>query len=165
MFQGTERLRQVSRLCGGSMFGCIHDWVLVLCLGTGLLGCGLAAGPGDPGDRQGASLTSPNSGLTAEVAEPGLWALSTGNPPVDSALPAAELSYCRAKFGHHPAALDGCQRYANESYRKLEPAFRRASLDSMTMESKRLEGCMRRYDGALGVDWMLVEHCFSRGLP
>jgi hypothetical protein len=33
----------------------------------------------------------------------------------------------------------------------------------MAMESKLLEGCVRRHDGRLGVDWMLVEHCFSKG--
>jgi hypothetical protein len=147
------------------MFRCIHDWVLVLGLGTGLLGCGLAGGPGDPGERRGTSVSSSSSALAGAAAEPGLWALSTENPPADSALPAGGLAYCRAKFGEHPAAFDGCERYAVESYRKLKPAFRRAGFDSMTIESKRLEGCMRRHDGLLGVDWMLVEHCFSRGLP
>ena len=147
------------------MVGSSFDWILVLCLGASLLGCGLASGPGDPGDRQGASPSRPTSAPGTEPSQPGLWALSKGRSPADPTLPAAGPSYCRAKFGHHPAALDGCQRYAAESYRKLEPVFRRASLDAMTTESKRLEGCMRRYDGPLGVDWMLVEHCFSRGLP
>ena len=147
----------------------------VLVLGAWLMACGFASGPRDS---------------TATVAPPSLappvsvWALPTDDWPgaKDESAPgrfgsgklamgrsvhpaAGESSYCQAKFGHHAVAFDGCQRFARESYRKLEPAFERASMDSMAMESKRLEGCMRRHDGPLGLDWILVEHCFSRSKP
>ena len=135
------------------MSASIHGGLGILGLCMAVLGCGLSSGPGEAGDRPGGLPSATESGAYGERSH-----------PEATASPAGGSSYCRARFGSHPAALDGCQRYATESYQRLEPVFRRASLDSMSMESKRLEGCMRRYDGPLGVDWMLVEHCFSRGL-
>ncbi|MDE0884768.1 MAG: hypothetical protein OSB70_04490 [Myxococcota bacterium] len=79
------------------------------------------------------------------------------------ALADTDLAYCQAKFGEHEVALEGCRRYADESYQKLVPVFQRASLDSEAVESKRLAGCVLRHDGPPGVDWMLVENCFARG--
>jgi len=134
---------------------------LIFLWGAALQGCG--------------SVPVSTEAKSAPVAEPvvafpvaqGISApdLATDRPAAfDAAIAQAppEFAYCRAKFGQHASALDGCERYAHESYQRLGPAFRRASLDSMAVESKRLEGCMRRHDGLLGVDWILVENCFSR---
>ncbi len=155
----------------------------VLFLGAGLMACGLASGPRDslemrrPGLSTTPSSTTPSSLWDVPAADSPAGSAKGGakpgaefNGPVavamgEISLPVAgENSYCQAKFGQHAVAFEGCQRYAQESFRKLEPVFQRASADSMAMESKRLEGCTRRHDGSLGVDWVLVEHCFSRGV-
>ncbi|HIG01308.1 MAG TPA: hypothetical protein EYQ66_08400 [Myxococcales bacterium] len=165
----------------------------VLFLGAGLMACGLASGPRDslemrrPGLSTTPSSTTPSSITSSSTTPSSLWDVPAADSPAGSAkggakpgaefngpvavamgeisLPVAgENSYCQAKFGQHAVAFEGCQRYAQESFRKLEPVFQRASADSMAMESKRLEGCTRRHDGSLGVDWVLVEHCFSRGV-
>jgi len=155
----------------------------VLFLGAGLMACGLASGPQDslemprPGLSTTPSSTTPSSLWDVPAADSPAGSAKGGakpgaefNGPVAIAMGeisrpvAGENSYCQAKFGQHAVAFEGCQRYAQESFRKLEPVFQRASADSMAMESKRLEGCTRRHDGSLGVDWVLVEHCFLRGL-
>ena len=150
----------------------------VFLLAIALMACGVARGPGDPADRPYARVPgSPPDWLAIDTMAPGPWGLSadksasvesgwaetSGGVRGSSPTAVGQASYCEAKFGHHAVALNGCQRYAHESFRKLEPAFRRARADSMAMESKLLEGCVRRHDGRLGVDWMLVEHCFSKG--
>jgi len=133
------------------------------------LACGLASGPGE---ESGRSLSAPpratdsaSEALPATRDSSSTWALAFAQERRSSpGSPLAGDSYCRARFGGHAGALDGCQRRALESYRRLEPVFRRASGDAMAMESKRLEGCVRRHGGQLGVDWTLVEHCFSYGV-
>jgi len=160
----------------------------VLFLGAGFMACGLASGPRDSLEVARPGLPTTLASITPSSTTPSsLWDVPAADSPAGSAtggvepgaefngpvevamggifLPVAgENSYCQAKFGQHAVALEGCRRYAQESFRKLEPAFQRASADSMAMESKRLEGCTRRHDGSLGVDWVLVEHCFLRGL-
>ena len=152
------------------------------------MACGLASGPRDSLEVARPGLPTTLASITPSSTTPSsLWDVPAADSPAGSAtggvepgaefngpvevamggifLPVAgENSYCQAKFGQHAVAFEGCRRYAQESFRKLEPAFQRASADSMAMESKRLEGCTRRHDGSLGVDWVLVEHCFLRGL-
>ena len=133
------------------------------------LACGLASGPGEESGRSlsahpRATASAPET-LPATGDSSATWALAFAQDRRSSpGSPVAGDSYCRARFGDHAGALDGCQRRALESYRRLEPVFRRASGDAMAMESKRLEGCVRRHGGQLGVDWTLVEHCFSYGV-
>lgn len=150
----------------------------VLILAAALMACGVAKGPGAPADRahaRGPGLQPER--LAIDSMASGTWpiaadesaSMASGWPGVSGGVrgssPGAvgQASYCEGKFGQQAVALNGCQRYAHESFRKLESAFRRARADSMAMESKLLEGCVRRHDGQLGVDWMLVEHCFSKG--
>ncbi len=76
---------------------------------------------------------------------------------------AAKLSYCEAKYGSDEQALRFCREQARASYERLRPAVTRAKADSFTAEAKLLEGCMRRHNGSLGIDWMLVEHCYGKG--
>ena len=142
----------------------------ILGWGTALLACGLASGPVDSGVRPALPAATPASetGQPPAGAQPSasIWAGASASEIRAAEGPlGADDSYCVAKFGGHAIALDGCRRQARESYRRLKPVFRRASGDTMAMESKRLEGCVRRHGGQLGVDWMLVEHCFSRGMP
>ena len=134
---------------------------LIFLWGAALQGCGSVP---VSTEAKSAPVAEP---VVAFSVTPGILApdLAADRPAAfDAAIAQAppEFAYCRAKFGQHANALDGCERYAHESYQRLGPAFRRASLDSMAVESKRLEGCMRRHDGLLGVDWILVENCFSR---
>ncbi len=137
--------------------------VLVVCAATG--GCASA-----PDSAAGPSSVTPLSArqlaafsLAGEAgSEPRSSREMLGFGAPDTSV-APEFAYCQAKFGEHEAALEGCRRYAGESYRKLAPVFDRAFLDSEAVESKRLAGCVLRHDGLLGVDWLLVEDCFSRG--
>lgn len=141
----------------------------VLLSASAWLACGLASGPGE---ESGRGLSAhPQAMLSAPEALPvtgdssSTWALAFAQDRRSSpGSPVEGDSYCRARFNGHASALDGCQRRALESYRRLEPVFRRASGDAMAMESKRLEGCVRRHGGQPGVDWTLVEHCFSQGV-
>lgn len=77
---------------------------------------------------------------------------------------AAKVSYCRAKYGTDSRALSFCQHQARASYQRLKPALDRARADSFTGEARLLESCMRRHNGRLGIDWMLVEHCYGKGM-
>ena len=130
----------------------------VLILTVALMACGAATGPGDSAGRvgPGGSGSQPDGLATGSP-----WPGEAGGMLDASPAVVGPASYCESKFGDRVVALNGCRRYAYESFQKLEPAFRRARTDSMAMESKRLEGCVRRHDGPLGVDWILVEHCFS----
>lgn len=69
-------------------------------------------------------------------------------------------AYCDAKFAADPAARKFCREQARASYERLLPARQRARRDAFTAEARRLDACMRRHDGELGIDWMMVEHCF-----
>jgi hypothetical protein len=71
-------------------------------------------------------------------------------------------SYCEAKFAGDPAARKFCREQARASYTRLGPARERARRDAFTPEAKRLDACMREHDGSLGIDWMMVEHCFGK---
>jgi hypothetical protein len=75
----------------------------------------------------------------------------------------ARVSYCQAKFGSDPQALAFCQKQARASYGRLKSALDRSRADSFTVEAKSLDTCMRQHNGRLGIDWMMVEHCFSTG--
>jgi len=74
----------------------------------------------------------------------------------------ARLSYCKAKFGSDDSALAFCEKQARASFSRVKPALDRSRQDSFTGEAKALEGCMRRHNGSLGIDWMMVEHCFGK---
>lgn len=73
-------------------------------------------------------------------------------------------SFCEGKYGRDPKALGFCQREARASYGRLKPALSRMRADADSREARVLEACMRRHDGELGIDWMMVEHCVGRGL-
>lgn len=75
---------------------------------------------------------------------------------------AAKVSFCQAKYGSDPKALAFCQEQARASYQRLKPRLDRARADAFTSEAKTLESCMRRHNGSLGLDWMLVEHCYAK---
>jgi hypothetical protein len=76
---------------------------------------------------------------------------------------ASRVSYCESKFGSDPQALAFCQKQARASYGRLKPALDRSRSDSFTTEAKSLDVCMRQHNGRLGIDWMMVEHCFGTG--
>jgi len=71
-------------------------------------------------------------------------------------------SYCEAKFAADADALRFCREQARASYERLGPARERARQDAFTAEARHLEACMQRNDGRLGIDWMMVEHCFRK---
>ena len=136
---------------------------LAVAAAMALLDCGGAPGPSDSGYwPTRPPPPSPPVTLVSERGSDPVRGLASPDASARRVASAADPdAYCRARFAHHAIVLAGCQQGALESYQRLEPAFRRAKLDALAMESKRLEGCLRRHDGQLGVDWMLVEHCFS----
>ena len=71
-------------------------------------------------------------------------------------------SYCEAKFETDERALAFCREQARASFDRLAPARQRAKQDSFTQEARQLDVCMRRHNGRLGIDWMMVEHCFRK---
>jgi len=79
-----------------------------------------------------------------------------------SAASAAKVSFCQAKYGSDPKALAFCQQQARAAYLRLKPRLDRARADAFTSEAKTLESCMRRHNGPLGLDWMMVEHCYGK---
>lgn len=74
----------------------------------------------------------------------------------------ARSSYCDAKFGAEPEPLAFCREQARASYERLAPARQRARKDSFTAEARQLDTCMREHNGRLGIDWMMVDHCFEK---
>lgn len=74
----------------------------------------------------------------------------------------ARASYCEAKFADSPDALAFCRQQARASYQRLAPARKRARQDSFTAEARQLKTCMREHNGRLGIDWMMVDHCFQK---
>ncbi len=79
-----------------------------------------------------------------------------------AAATANRKSFCKGKYGRDPEAHAFCEKQARASYDRLEPALRRMRNDSFTPEAKALDGCMKRHGSRLGLDWMMVEHCFGR---
>jgi hypothetical protein len=77
---------------------------------------------------------------------------------------AANVSYCEAKFAGDDRAMSFCQKEARASYQRLKPSIASARQDAFTRTAKVLDTCMRRHNGQLGVDWMMVEHCYSRAI-
>jgi len=84
------------------------------------------------------------------------------NPRTAGRAAGSRASYCEAKFDGNPSAQRFCREQARASYDRLKPARQRARQDSFTAEAKKLEACMREYDGQFGIDWMMVEHCFGQ---
>ncbi len=77
----------------------------------------------------------------------------------------ARVSFCKAKYGGDPQALAFCQEQARASYGRLKPSLDRLRADAFTAEARTLEGCMKKHNGRLGIDWMMVEHCFDKARP
>ena len=129
-----------------------------------LLNCSGGPGPADSGywPTRPPPPAPPTVLVSERGSEPVRGLARSDASPRRGASAADPDAYCQARFARHAIALAGCRQGALESYQRLEPVFRRAQLDALAMESKRLEGCLRRHDGQLGVDWMLVEHCFSK---
>jgi hypothetical protein len=75
---------------------------------------------------------------------------------------ASRKSFCSVKFGQDLKAQKFCQQQAKASYERLSSALARTETDSFTDEARALNQCMTRHGGRMGLDWMMVEHCFGR---
>lgn len=71
-------------------------------------------------------------------------------------------SFCKGKYGKDQEAYRFCEQQARASYDRLAPVLDRMRQDSFTMEAKALDQCMKRHGSHLGLDWMMVEHCYGR---
>lgn len=87
-----------------------------------------------------------------------------GPTSAQAARRATDKSYCKAKFGDDEQAWRFCEQQARTSYDRLAPALSRMRKDSFTPESRALDQCMKRHGGNKGLDWMMVEHCFSQAV-
>ncbi len=76
--------------------------------------------------------------------------------------PGAKVSYCEAKYAQDSKAMAFCRKEARASYQRLKPDIDAARSDAFTRDAKVLDTCIRRHNGQMGVDWMMVEHCYSR---
>lgn len=79
-----------------------------------------------------------------------------------AAASANRSSFCKGKYGKDEEAYRFCEEQARASYERLTPALDRMRDDSFTADAKALDQCMKRHGSSLGLDWMMVEHCFSR---
>jgi hypothetical protein len=106
-----------------------------------------------------APIESPLPGEAALPATPG-----PGVSIVAPGEPAASplIRYCHAKYGADPGALSACAPEELAAFERLLPALDRAAGDPQTAEAKILGSCQRRHKGPLGIDWMMVEHCFAK---
>ncbi len=84
-----------------------------------------------------------------------------------AAASANRRSFCKGKYGSDAEAYRFCEQQARASYDRLSPALHRMRSDSFTAEAKALDQCMKRHGSRMGLDWMMVEHCYGRamGLP
>ncbi len=81
-----------------------------------------------------------------------------------AAASANRKSFCKGKYGRDDEAYRFCEQQARASYDRLAPALRRMRDDSFTAEAKALDGCMKRHGSRMGLDWMMVEHCYGRAM-
>jgi len=81
-----------------------------------------------------------------------------------TAATANRRSFCKGKYGRDEEAYRFCEQQARASYDRLAPALKRMRDDSYTAEAKALDQCMKRHGSNLGLDWMMVEHCYGRAV-
>jgi len=81
-----------------------------------------------------------------------------------TAATANRRSFCKGKYGSDEEAYRFCEQQARASYDRLSPVLTRVKDDSFTVEAKALDQCMKRHGSRLGLDWMMVEHCYGRAV-
>lgn len=79
-----------------------------------------------------------------------------------AAASANRKSFCKGKYGSDDEAYRFCEQQARASYDRLAPALGRMRQDAYTAEARALDQCMKRHGSRMGLDWMMVEHCYAQ---